>query len=39
MAIDAVWKTDDEKTSLEDHLIWQLRLSKMTEKEEGLVFT
>jgi RNA polymerase sigma-54 factor len=27
-----------KKTSLEDHLIWQLRLSKMTEKEESIGF-
>ena len=27
-----------KKTSLEDHLIWQLRLSKMTEKEEAIGF-
>ena len=25
-----------KKTSLEDHLIWQLRLSKITEKEEAI---
>ena len=25
-----------KKTSLEDHLIWQLRLSKITEKEENI---
>src|SRR3954452_20758305 len=27
-----------KKTSLEDHLIWQLRLSKITEREEGIGF-
>ena len=27
-----------KKTSLEDHLIWQLRLSKMTDKEEAIGF-
>jgi len=27
-----------KKTSLEDHLIWQLRLSKMTEREESIGF-
>ncbi|HWX76844.1 MAG TPA: hypothetical protein VNY32_05180, partial [Candidatus Acidoferrales bacterium] len=31
------WESNlTKKTSLEDHLIWQLRLSKITEKEEAI---